>query len=567
MVDATDLLADAIEAQRQRLKGYERESEALTLETLRCIDHIFCRELFPEARDAGDIAADERAIMSFGVNHALQRVLPKSLHPGPFRLFPSTRDTMAKTDGFLFDCGILALAERQLSFLREGLLSGEVVKMRRPFVALEQERILVLRATTPSAYAESVGHRGQRWLSEEITNEDRDVEAELERRHVDLLPAISASVSADRNHFMTYRRSGAIDAHFSAWADLYLRRMPHQDMIGPTELIGGRPFGDYLALLRALSAKSQMHLCFAGLHKHRYPKMTFRNLLTRTEAFEDLLLETAQAIGSDTLETQRLLSHLTLDAWNQDNHLPRADTAWAPVCRTSRDFCILPAFGMDINPFLFLLNELRTRYSEDWFRLANERERRWIEELEGMFPKERWASHTNNLKLKRGKQTVTDIDYALQDRQSGDIALFQLKWQQPAMLDTSIRRNNASSLLSQCNAWIEGVRGWLNEYGAPELAKRLSFSERRPPRVLLFVLARYGAHFMGSGSRDASALWSDWAHFRKVQRADPSDSLAGLSDRLSTEIANAQRSISAESLAIPLPGLAVIVNPTREPPA
>lgn len=119
---ACALLDAAIEAQRYRLKGYERPSEPLALETVRAIDNVYCRELFPEPEDGGGLDPAERQIMSWGVNGALSRILPNELHAGPFKPFRSHVEAQAKADGFLFDCGMLALAERQAGLLREGLL-------------------------------------------------------------------------------------------------------------------------------------------------------------------------------------------------------------------------------------------------------------------------------------------------------------------------------------------------------------------------------------------------------------------------------------------------------------
>jgi hypothetical protein len=80
--------------------------------------------------------------------------------------------------------------------------------------------------------------------------------------------------------------------------------------------------------------------------------------------------------------------------------------------------------------------------------------------------------------------------------------------------------------------------------------------------VLFFVLARYGAHFDGPGEREGAAVWSDWAHFRMVHRAAPHASLHSLSARLAAEIDVAYAEIRPQSIALPLPGLAVILNPS-----
>ena len=188
---ACALLGDAIEAQRYRLKGYEQPSEVLTLETVRAIDFVFCRELFPEPEIAGELSSAESQIMSWGVNGALSRIFPETLSDGPFALFPSTTETQERANGFLFDCGVLALAERQAEFLKDGLLSATIDHRR-----MGGMDILVLSAADPSLYSEAVGRAGTRWASTQATLADRTEEAALEERHRQLLPLLDRQAAA-----------------------------------------------------------------------------------------------------------------------------------------------------------------------------------------------------------------------------------------------------------------------------------------------------------------------------------------------------------------------------------
>lgn len=556
------LLEDAIASQRALLATYEKPAEPLVLETVRVFDQVFCRPMFPEPDDAGDLDRGEASIMADGVNHALSRVMPETLGSATFRVFPSTDQTRAQADSFVFHCGVLARAERQASLLREGLLTCHVEKID-PTRGLSQDKLLLLEAPSIASYAEAIGRQGERWASAQTSRRDRLEERELERRHKAMLPMLDASVYISNKYYLGHHLTVAMMEHFQHWAELYLRRMPHQDMIAPEEKIGGRPFDDYLAALTVLATRSHMQLCFAGMLKHRHPALVFRNLLTDIMPYGRLLEGTASAIGSTTAEARALLSHLLLEPASAPGHLERGDPAWAPAIRCNEGHCIMPVFGLDMNPFLYLLNDLRVRYPDDWFRLANNREGRWLRELDSMFAGERWATNSKNLKLKSGGKTVTDIDFALQDTQTKEIAVFQLKWQQPTLTDPTIRRSNASNLLVQCNSWIERVEIWTAENGVAALADRLGFEPPRTGRVQLFVVARYGAHFAGHGDRLDNAIWSDWSHFRKARAEKPHLGLRGFAAQLDKEIAKARRSIRMEQQLLPLPGLAVGLNISR----
>jgi hypothetical protein len=57
------------------------------------------------------------------------------------------------------------------------------------------------------------------------------------------------------------------------------------------------------------------------------------------------------------------------------------------------------------------------------------------------------------------------------------------------------------------------VSAWLSKYGASFVLQRLGLPFETAPRVILFVLARYNAHFPGRRRADQAAVWADWANF------------------------------------------------------
>ena len=97
-----------------------------------------------------------------------------------------------------------------------------------------------------------------------------------------------------------------------------------------------------------------------------------------------------------------ILASFVLRGDNLELHAKGGQTVWAPIVQASAHALLLPVYGLDINPFLFLFTELRARHEKDWFRIANNRERRWIEEIERLFEGARWQTHRKNLRLRAG---------------------------------------------------------------------------------------------------------------------------------------------------------------------
>jgi hypothetical protein len=240
--------------------------------------------------------------------------------------------------------------------------------------------------------------------------------------------------------------------------------------------------------------------------------------------------------------------------------------AWAPLVQASTETLILPTYGIDINPFLFLLTDLRFRYESEWFKVANNRERRWVAEMERLFREPRWLARGGSLRLREDGRDLTDIDFAAYDTEANELALFQLKWQQPVGLDNRGRRSAGKNLLQESNRWIATVFSWLEQHGVGELMGRLGCSYPCSPRVRLFVLGRYYAHLSGFHDRDDRAVWSDWAHFhRTCIQGKNVLSVAELWSRLHAAVESSRARKSGESTMYPVGDVAVLVNPTSVP--
>lgn len=368
-----------------------------------------------------------RAISTWGVNHALRRIVPKIPASRPFRDFPSQATIQAQADDFVVNCATLGLSERFEGWLREGILVGELCLQPKP----ERQGVsdvLVLRSVAPSYSDEEIGLAGLRWAGEQRLAEDRSLEFVLEERHRKLEPALERHVDLVNGWRVIYESTKEIDDHFLEWGQFYLRRIFSQDMIAPDDVMGGRPFSRYVEVLSALSGRSQKHIAFAAILRARYPSVHIRNLLTSHSDRESFIESLAGYMDADRTEIESILASLILSGDNLEVHTRGDETAWAPIVQASTDTLILPTYGLDINPFLFLLTDLRSRYEKDWFRVANNRERRWIDEIEKLFEEPRWQTNGRNLRLREGGKDLTDIDFAIYERKANELALFQLKW-------------------------------------------------------------------------------------------------------------------------------------------
>lgn len=557
-------LRKGLEDQRSYLSGYEQPSEVLAFETLRALDDLFFRDLMEPKRAVEENERRFRSLSTWGVNHALRRIVPRSLTSRDFKDFPSTTTIQAQADDFIFNCAALELGERYEGWLREGILSGEVRCHPKPDGEGTLE-VLVLRPARSSYSDEEIGLSGLNWSSRRITANDRGRERQLEQRHRKMSRDLGQRVDLIEGWRVSYSSTPEIDCYFMDWARLYLRRIHSQELIASDDMIGGRPFSRYLEVLTALSARSQKHIAYAAILRARYPHVHIRNLLTSHIGRGTFVGSLAEFLDADTEEIKTILKSITLSSENLDVHTSGSETAWAPIVQASEGTLLLPNYGLDINPFLFLLADLRARHERDWFRIANDREGRWIEEICRLFDGPRWQTHGRNLKLRSNGRVETDIDFAVLDRKTNELALFQMKWQHPIGFDNRARRSAGKNFIEESNRWIETVNSWLNRFGAAELRKRLGFEDLGTPNVRMFVLGRYHAHYAGFDNHDARAVWSDWAHFQRVRSHAPRRSLSQFASDLQSAVNQSRSGKKRESLMLPVGNLAVVFNPSSVP--
>jgi len=314
-----------------------------------------------------------------------------------------------------------------------------------------------------------------------------------------------------------------------------------------------------------MSAWSQKHIAYAAILGSRYGPAQIRNFLTTCAPRDRYVSNIARIIDADADEVSEILKSFVLASDNLDIHTTGGDQTWAPIVQASQDTLLLPVYGIDINPFLFLLTDLRDRHEKDWFRAANERESRWIAELETIFQGSRYNTSGRNLRLRDEGKDVTDIDFAVLDRKTGELGLFQLKWQHPIGMDNRGRRSTGKNLVLESNRWVQAVCGWLDRYGVEELLRRLSFEGVVSPSVHMFVLGRYQVHITGFDSRDSRATWSDWGHFRRAKVEGHRRSISQIAGALRSTLARATAAKRGEALMIPVGQLGVVLNPSSEP--
>jgi hypothetical protein len=558
------LLREKIEWQTRHVEKWKKPEEVLLFETIRSIDNVFCQELFYPKNKERPIPAIEAFFMGWGVNHALNVMVPDSLYGKPFSLLESVKNHQTIADNLLMQCGFLNRAEVLSGWVSEGLVSARLNRLAIPTSAGTRD-VIVMRTADESLHREVIAIKNNRWMSSAVSSGDQPWEMKLAKRHKELLQQLKKRVRRYCGWGIAYTTSREIDDYFLEWGQVYLRRMWGSDLVGPEDKFNGNEFRLYLGVLAALSGRAQKHLCYASILKAKHPELDIRNLLTIHSPREQFLVGLAGHLDADLKQVEDLMQCMVLEPENKSAHLVSSDNAYAPVIRASKDNYILPMYGLEINPFFFLLRDLQWRYAGDWDRASNNREGRWIKDLETIFSDPEWKTVSRAVKLKDGNRIITDIDFIAFDTAHNELLLFQLKWQQPFGMDNRLRRSLGKNLTTEGSRWVSAVLEWLKKFGTSELAKRAGFDCSAGTKIRLFVIGRYNAYFSGYQGNDKRASWCDWNHFLRIKTKNKGCLVDTLIELIDKDNQSMHQSFQQESYMMPLDDLAIILNPTSEP--
>lgn len=109
-------------------------------------------------------------------------------------------------------------------------------------------------------------------------------------------------------------------------------------------------------------------------------------------------------------------------------------------------------------------------------------------------------------------KTLTDIDAVVIDKKTGEIALFQLKWQDPADYSPFTLKSKRSNYYSAAEKWLEIIEKWLSNSTDEDIASKLGVKVKYfdKKKISIFVLGRRRGNYSGNGPYPYECAWSQW---------------------------------------------------------
>lgn len=323
-----------------------------------------------------------------------------------------------------------------------------------------------------------------------------------------------------RGVMMGYDAEPEIDDHFSAVALSLLDEWRTEAGLHPGTRLGGVTGADLTAVAGWLIGLHLKHIRFTMLAVRRFPEISFRQSLTiwkeRSLLVEGLLAYTP-------LKESTIRECLDLIALRPEDRqrLSRFTHHFRPLLiDLGNGFDLYPVSSADENPFSTIRRLLEWRDSSMTNRFSAPREAWMRRDLYALFQGNRYRCVEDNIKVRRDGRIVTDIDAAIYDVVSREVALFQIKWQDFDANEVRALRSKAKNFVEGVDLWADEVGAFVERAGETKLRQCLRLrSSEAIGGVHLFGLSRAAARFRGYGYelRNQQVAVSSWPQFCRVR--------------------------------------------------
>lgn len=271
---------------------------------------------------------------------------------------------------------------------------------------------------------------------------------------------------------MGYDADLRVDNHFFSLALDWMREARDQAGFHPSVKINKISAVHIIVVTAVIIALHTKHITFADIALHKIKQISVPQSLTIWTTRSDLV----EAIQAHTDFEENLISEiLELISFKiSDLSMFKSGSYISPILFDMGNGMFLrPVSSMLRNPFHSMIELLTQRDINITNAIARPREDWFRSHIYYMFMGNRYKRVTGNITLRNAGRTVTDLDGAIYDTISGNLALFQLKWQDYFVFNAKKLRSKAKNLALELGAWEDAVALWLKDKSSDDLVKTL----------------------------------------------------------------------------------------------
>jgi len=478
-------------------------------------------------------------LMYWGWNRAVAELFEPLDQPGAFPLMESTHESRLVAARLMQELGKVSLIRRLADMSEGGIV--KITRARDEFQihmseqaraqfadAAELDRLQVAETLLPSSrspwttasmrdvlrfpnmagnYIALADTPGKRWLRPDIEK---------------LIQPLVRPWDTGRGVMVAYDARIEVDKHYMAEALSLATRWREDSGIHPDAVLGSVTGADFVGVGVALISLHSKHFACVAVAKKEYADVSVGQSLTVWGPRAELEESISTMSGRPEPVVHRVFESLAMNS-NQAKKLADYSTPLIPLLfDLGNGFILRPVSSLTRNPFTAARTQHQWLDPRTVHAVAADREDWMREHLYGMFGGQRYICFPGNLKLRRKGAVLTDIDAVVYDRITGDVGIFQLKWQDYSTNDVRQLRSKAANLSAELTDWSRKIVSWIEENGASALDKSLRLKRKRRESVrsiLLFAISRSSIRTQGYGIQtDAPSLaMAVWPQFVRVR--------------------------------------------------
>ncbi len=468
------------------------ECGALLLEVTRCLDHAHFMQ-FLTVPQGEFLSQPDFDIVCRGWNVALGLLLPRV---GMLRGVPaigSSPETQRMAISVLHGAGRYVILTESAERIRHGLISAE---LDASGITLAISDVALL-----DFFHDQVDRSRLADLRSEIFPDQKPDDPDTARALRSEMAEQTFRWEQSNGVMVGYSSTPAVDKWFSDLQASQALEWRDDAGIHPDTALPGCNGGDLMATVSVMLSFYLKHIIFVEEARKRFSDVNHHMSLTIWKTRGELVAS-LEAVGSPKGIAEAVIDLLTVRSEDAARVLDLGTPVIPMLIAISDEFLLTPASAIFQNPFrnVRLLREEGVPGLADAVRVHREN---WMaKDLYSLFEGTRFQRVAGQTVLASKGRTVTDIDAAVFDWLTGELVLFQLKWQDFNSTNIRSQKSKAKNFVRGVASWGDKVTAWIDEYGVARLCQALQIklpAGAAPSLIRLWGVGRSNARFESLG--------------------------------------------------------------------
>lgn len=515
---------------------------ALITEMMRIMDYLsLMKSAHP--KDFG-LTPQMSSILQWGWNLAAEKLCVKLQDKG-FPISKSTPEYKKFAYGLLARLGNISLLRRVSDMVRFGLVeaserNGGFVFRRKGFASLQMldnldfEFMGQLSEDLENHCESQFGDWGlisadldsdfTGILGAYIVRPDLSYFEDFQRKDIDsLMEELVFPWDSGYGIMTGYDAAPEVDDHFFSVALKLAVKWRDEVGIHPDSKFDGFTGSDLIMVSAVMISLHLKHARFCIISSGKHKAVSLYQSLTIWTSRDELIstIKTYSNIDEDLIS--KVVDGITFKPADVESIRGHTTHFMPMLVDLGNDILLRPISSLSKNPFIAIASLQEWRNKNIINELSRHRENWQRNDLYALFRGTRYKLVNGNIKLRSRGKTVTDIDAAVYDTTTGELALFQLKWQDFFTNDVRRLRSRAKNLAHELDGWASNILSWIDRHGLAELGNSLRIKSK-PYRefsgIYLFAISKTAARIQGYGfsiENEKNIAVSNWPQFVRLR--------------------------------------------------